>query len=88
MLIRKINNSIWFQCLKKKTTNLIEDKRKYKVHRAYSRPNPKKHNFEIAARQSVVGLLQGVFLNFCCLVTVALVVRLICNRMDGCGNWD
>ena len=25
-----------------------------------------------------------IFLNFCCLVTVAMVVGLICNRTDGC----
>ena len=37
---------------------------------------------------NVIGLLQWLFLNFCCLVTVVMVVRLICNRMDGSGVWD
>ena len=43
MLIRKINALVWFRCLKKKTTNLIEDKRKDEVHRAYTCRNPKRH---------------------------------------------
>ena len=43
MLIRKINALVWFRCLKKKTTNLIEDKRKDKAHREYTRQNPKRH---------------------------------------------
>ena len=43
MLIRKINASIWFRWMKKKTSNLIEDKRKDKVQRAHTRRNPKRH---------------------------------------------
>ena len=26
--------------------------------------------------------------NLCCLATVAMVVRLICNKIDGCGIRD
>ena len=29
-----------------------------------------------------------VILDFFCLATVAMLVRLICNRMDGCGIRD
>ena len=45
----------------------------------------------MVARQqllSVIGLLQWLFLDFCCLATVAMVVGLICNRTDGCGIRD
>ena len=43
MLIRKINELIWLRWMKKKTSNLIEDKRIDKVQRAYTHRNPKKH---------------------------------------------
>ena len=43
MLIRKINVLIWFQFLKKKTTNLIEDKRKDKAQREHTHWKPKRH---------------------------------------------
>ena len=36
----------------------------------------------------IIGLLHWLFLNFCCLVTVAKVVRLICNRTNGHGIQD
>ena len=46
----------------------------------------------MVARQqllSVISLLQWLlFLKFCCLVTVAIVVGLICNRTDGCTTSD
>ena len=38
----KINASVWFRWMKK-TSSLIEDKRKDKAHRAYTCWNPKKH---------------------------------------------
>ena len=34
---------MWFQFLKKNTTNLIEDKRKDKAQREHTRRNPKRH---------------------------------------------
>ena len=40
MLVRKINASIWFYCIKKKMTSFIEDKRKDKAHTHW---NPKRH---------------------------------------------
>ena len=43
MLIRKINALIWFRWMKKKASSLIEDKRKDKALRAYTRRNPKRH---------------------------------------------
>ena len=42
MLIWKINTSIWFRWMKK-TSSLIEDKRKDKAQRAHTRRNPKRH---------------------------------------------
>ena len=43
VLIRKINVLIWFRWMKKKTSSLIEDKRKDKAQRAHTRRNPKRH---------------------------------------------
>ena len=39
----EINASIWFRWIKKKTSSLIEDKRKDKEHRVYTRWNPIRH---------------------------------------------
>ena len=39
----EINASIWFRWMKKKTSSLIEDKRKDKAQRAHTRRNPKRH---------------------------------------------
>ena len=36
----------------------------------------------------MIDFCSGYFLNFCCVVTVAMVVGLICNRTDGCGIRD
>ena len=43
MLIWKINASVWFRWMKKKTSSLIEDKRKDEAHMAHTRRNPKRH---------------------------------------------
>ena len=43
VLIQKINASIWFCWMKKKTSSLIEDKRKDKAQRAHTCQNPKRH---------------------------------------------
>ena len=43
VLVRKINVSIWFRWMKKKTSSLIEDKGKDKAQRAHTRRNPKRH---------------------------------------------
>ena len=42
MLIRKVNALIWF-CWIKKASSLIEDERKDKAQRTYTRRNPKRH---------------------------------------------
>ena len=42
VLIRKINASIWFRWMKK-TSSLIEDKRKDKAQRVHTRRNPKRY---------------------------------------------
>ena len=39
----EINALVWFRWMKKKTSSLIEDKRKDKVHKAYTCWNPKRH---------------------------------------------
>ena len=38
-VIRKINASIWFHCMKKATTSLIEDKKKDRAQRAHTHQN-------------------------------------------------
>ena len=40
---KKINALIWFRWMKKKTSSLIEDKRKDKVQMAHTHRNPKRH---------------------------------------------
>ena len=43
VLIWKINTSIWFRWMKKKTSSLTEDKRKDKAQKAYTDQNPKRY---------------------------------------------
>ena len=42
LIWKKINASIWFRWMKKKTSSLIKDERRDKAQRAYTHGNPKK----------------------------------------------